>query len=270
MIYDPSRIRRNGAPSFSLMRSFDNYTDIFDARGERYHAAMRRCPHARVEELELLPRTVGIRAGEVLIDAPAGGGYLAHGLDPGVEYIAVEPVRSFFERCPHGRQRRRVFAGLTGIPLSDNCADAAVSLAGLHHEPEVPAVFAELCRLLRPGGRFAMADVACGTPPDTFLNGFVDRHNSAGHRGEFFDELVAGQLARAGLESVRVELCDIGWHFGCEDEMLGFVRDLFAIDRADKATLREALFDILGVRDEGSSGVVMNWQLLVATGVRPR
>lgn len=252
------------------MQSADSYQDIFDLRGERYHAAMRRCPLARNEELALLPRAVGIQADETLIDAPAGGGYLAAALDPAVDYIAVEPVRSFFERCPQGTRRRRVRGELGRIPLPDCCADAAVSLAGLHHEPDVPAVLSELFRLLRPGGRFAMADVAIDSPPDTFLNDFVDRHNSAGHRGVFFDESVTDLLGRAGLESIHVERRDIGWQFGDEVEMLTFVRDLFGIDCADDATLHDAVYKILGVRKDLSSGLILNWQLLVATGVRPQ
>lgn len=251
------------------MQSADSYQDIFDLRGERYHAAMRRCPLARLEELTLLPQAVGIRAGETLIDAPAGGGYLAGVLDPAVDYIAVEPTHSFFERCPQGDRRRRLRGELKSIPLPDCCADAAVSLAGLHHETDVLAVFSELFRLLRPGGRFAMADVASGSPPDTFLNDFVDRYNSNGHRGVFFDEAVADALGRTGLAAVRIERRDIGWQFNNEAELLAFVRDLFGIDRADDATLREAVCDILGVRKSPSSGVVMNWHLLVAKGVRP-
>lgn len=252
------------------MHSADSYQDIFDLRGERYHAAMQRCPLARKEELKLLPHAVGIQAGETLVDAPAGGGYLAATLDPAVEYIAVEPVHSFFERCPQGNKRRRVRGELGRIPLPDCCADAAVSLAALHHEPDVPAVFSELFRLLRHGGRFAMADVAIGSPPDIFLNDFVDRHNTVGHRGFFFDESVTDLLGRAGLESIQVERCDIGWQFDGEVEMLTFVRDLFGIDCADDATLRDAVYSILGVHKDLSSGVIMNWQLLVAKGVRPQ
>lgn len=251
------------------MHSADSYQGIFDLRGERYHAAMRRCPLARREELALLPDAIDIRAGETLIDAPAGGSYLARELDSRVDYIAVEPVRSFFNRCPEGERRRRVFGGLTRIPLPDGCADAAISLAGLHHESDVTTVFEEFFRLLCPGGRFAMADVARGSPPDTFLNDFVHRHSSAGHCGEFFDQSVAELLSRVGLASIHVDLCDLVWRFDDENEMLAFIRELFGIDRADDGTLREAVNSILGVRDEGAAGMVMNWQLLVARGNRP-
>ncbi|HEY1971274.1 MAG TPA: class I SAM-dependent methyltransferase [Pseudonocardia sp.] len=43
------------------------------------------------------------------------------------------------------------------IPYQDNTFDLVVGHAVLHHIPDVPAAFAEVLRVLRPGGRFVFA-----------------------------------------------------------------------------------------------------------------
>jgi hypothetical protein len=48
-----------------------------------------------------------------------------------------------------------------------------------------PAFYREAHRLLKPNELFILADVQENTPVAHFLNGFVHRHNSQGHRGQF-------------------------------------------------------------------------------------
>lgn len=246
----------------------DTYQDIFTARGDAYHEAMTRWPAARAEELRLLVDRLAPQPGERLVDAPAGGGYLAAHLPAGVRYVAVEAARPFFARCPEDGEHARLLCPLGKIALPDASADVVTSLAGLHHEPDVDGVLAELVRVLRPGGRLGVADVRRGSAPDRFLDGFVHAHSRLGHRGAFFDATLADRLRDAGLREVELEPVPLCWRFPDALAMVAFVRLLFGIDRATDGAIRAALESILGVEPAGAAGVALRWELLVATGRR--
>ena len=227
---------------------------------------MTRWPAARAEELRLLLDRLRPVAGETLVDAPAGGGYLAAWLPPGVRYVAVEPVEPFFAHCPEGPGRARLACPPTRIDLPDGAADVVTSLAGLHHEPDVDAVLAELVRVLRPGGRLGVADVRLGSAPGRFLNVFVHAHSQLGHRGSFFDDSLADRLRGVGLREIALEPVPLRWRFPDADAMVSFVRLLFGVDRASDATVRAAIEDILGTEVPREGGIALRWELLVATG----
>ena len=259
--------RRRAADGWQAM--LDSYEDIFTARGDAYHEAMTRWPEARAEELALLLDALRPQPGETLVDAPAGGGYLAARLPGSVRYVAVEAARPFFDRCPEGGRCSRVLSPLAKIALPDRSADVVTCLTGLHHEPDVDGVLAELVRVLRPGGRLGVADVELGSAPDRFLNGFVHEHSRTGHRGAFFDASLVERLREAGLAEVALAQAPLRWRFADALAMVCFVRLLFGVDRATDAEIRAAIESTLGSEPLPGGGIALRWGLLQATGRKP-
>lgn len=247
----------------------ESYAEIFQRRGEAYHQAMRLFPEARREEFRALLTRARPACDEVMLDIPSGGGYMPYYIEESMpRLIFMETAEAFYRHCPAGFRMERHLGDLEALPLEDGSVDVAVSLAGSHHLPDFEAVWREIHRVLRPGGRFILADVRSGNQIDEFLNGFVNQYNSDGHEGRFIDEERLAELTRAGFAIEKVEDVAYPWHFGNRDEMTHFVKLLFGLDKADSPTILGGVERILGIAEKADC-VEMNWALCFVTAARP-
>jgi 2-polyprenyl-6-hydroxyphenyl methylase/3-demethylubiquinone-9 3-methyltransferase len=121
------------------------------------------------------------RDGAVLVDLGCGGGLLApHIAGKGYRHVGVDLIVSGLEQArSHGVAP--VLADAGRLPLADASADVVSAGELLEHVPDVPAVIAEACRVLRPGGWLVVDTIA-----DTVLA-----------------RLVAVRLAEAVMPAVR-------------------------------------------------------------------
>jgi len=227
---------------------FDTYAEIFAQRAADYHYAMTTSPRARDAEFNAVLDPIRDRPQGLVCDTPSGGGYLAEYLPEALDYIAIDPATDFFVEWP--RPLQRLLAEITNVPLADQSVDFVVSLAGLHHEPSLAKVFTEMRRLLRPGGRVVLADVAVNTRPATFLNGFVAENCPLGHDGKFLDEATASVLEEAGFGLVEDRLLTVPWTFANLDEAGEFCRHLFGMTGLDAASVSEAMHREIGFEFE--------------------
>ena len=247
---------------------FDTYAEIFEQRAGSYHSAMKKWAHARDAEFQSVLEPILDRPDGLVCDMPSGGGYLAEHLRPGMRYVGVDPAKDFIAACSAEKSLTMLNCPIIEVPLADEAADYIISLAGLHHEPDLPAVFAEMRRLVRPGGRVVIADVAIETGPARFLNGFVARNNAQGHDGRFLDANTGALVAAAGLVVTEDALVEVPWVFDSRPEAGAFCAELFGLSGANAGEVADALASDIGFEEAGGH-VRLRWTLRRVVCDRP-
>jgi SAM-dependent methyltransferase len=147
-----------------------------------------------------------LRPGETVLDLGSGAGFdcfLA------ARQVGAEGKVLGVDMTPEMLERARVNARQLGaanvefrlgeiehLPVADASVDVILSNCVINLSPDKPAVFAEALRVLRPGGRLAIADVVATAPLPAALKG--DLEALAG--------CVAGALEVGELENVLREV----------------------------------------------------------------
>jgi len=236
-----------------------------------FNEANRAYPRARKTERDLLTDLLDPRPGDTVVDAMAGGGYLAEGIRErtggAARILCIDPAPSFTDSIAPDFERLTAHAD--ALPLATGAVARVASLAGIHHLGRVQEFFCEAFRILAPGGRFAVADALAGSPAARWLDGPVDRLSDIGHDGRFPAANDLAQMLRAaGFSDVEETTRAYTWDFPDLDALAWFCKRLFRLQRADEAEVRGAVLDTLRVTSD-DAGVHMEWGLAFAAGVRP-
>ncbi|HZY84126.1 MAG TPA: methyltransferase domain-containing protein [Gemmataceae bacterium] len=159
-----------------------------------------------------------LRPGETVVDLGCGGGLdvllaalkvgpagRAVGIDMTPEMIARARANA---RLPvQGRVLDNVefhLAPIDRLPLADGSVDCLVSNCVINLAPDKAAVFREMRRVLRPGGRVALSDVALKRPLPAELARDVQAFVGCIAGALLIDEYERG-LRAAGFEAVQVQ-----------------------------------------------------------------
>ena len=161
--------------------------------------------------------TAHIKRGEVVVDLGSGGGldvFLASKM-VGNEgrAIGIDMTSATIERArtnaTAGRYTNVEFyeSTIDRIPLPDASVDCVISNCVLNLAPDKPAVFREIARVLKPGGRLAVSDIALKSELPDEMAQSIAAYVGCIAGAILIDDYRAG-LRAAGFE--HVEIVDSG------------------------------------------------------------
>jgi SAM-dependent methyltransferase len=156
-----------------------------------------------------------LREGETVVDLGSGGGldvFLAAakvgakgravGIDMTPEMIDLAR-RNAAKREGGARNVEFHLATIDALPLADASVDCVISNCVINLAPDKPAVFREIARVLKPGGRLAASDIALKRPLPPEIGNDLLAYVGCIAGAIPFDEYERG-LADAGFSDVLI------------------------------------------------------------------
>lgn len=140
------------AASTAEIRAFFNDAARDD---EHYPATI----DARILHVKIVLDHLGDVAGKRVADVGCGKGRFARIIReraPSAAIVAIDLAEAMLAHVPAGIAR--CAASMTALPLADASCDGAYATESLEHAVDIPGAVAELCRIVKPGGRIIVID----------------------------------------------------------------------------------------------------------------
>jgi ubiquinone/menaquinone biosynthesis C-methylase UbiE len=161
--------------------------------------------------------TANLRPGETVVDLGCGGGldvFLAAAkVGPTGKAIGIDMTSEMVQLARHNAAKGRNGQPITNVefhqatidklPLPAASADCVISNCVINLAPDKPAVFREIARVLKPGGRLAVSDIALKRPlPPEIGQDLMAYVGCIG--GAISTEDYRKQLSEAGFAAVEI------------------------------------------------------------------
>ncbi|MCW5775015.1 MAG: arsenite methyltransferase [Phycisphaeraceae bacterium] len=159
----------------------------------------------------------GLRPGEVVLDLGSGGGFDVFLCGPKVgaagRVIGVDMTPAMLSKARKNLEHYRRTTGLDNVefrlgeieslPVADASVDVVTSNCVLNLSPDKPRVWREIARVLRPGGRVAVSDLALLRPLPESVVAMVEALIGCVSGAALVSD-VERMAREAGLKDVRV------------------------------------------------------------------
>ncbi len=164
------------------------------------------------------PALASLEPGEVVVDLGSGGGFDVFLAGPRVgssgRAIGVDMTPEMISKARRNLDEYRCRTGLANVefrlgeiehlPLADESADVILSNCVINLSPDKPQVWREIARVLRPGGRVAVSDLALLKPLPPKLREMVQALVGCG-AGAVTDGETESMVAGAGLAEIGIQ-----------------------------------------------------------------
>jgi arsenite methyltransferase len=157
--------------------------------------------------------TAHLKPGEVVVDLGSGGGLdvflAAQKVGAGGRAIGIDMTPEMIDRARANAAASGYanvefqHATIDRLPLADSSVDCVISNCVINLAPDKPAVFREIFRVLKPGGRLAVSDIALKMElPEEIVNSIAAYTGCIA--GAIRIEAYREELLRAGFQYVEV------------------------------------------------------------------
>ena len=226
-----------------------NYNSTFSKRFKQFLYAQQTYPYVMKNEYDIALKMCNIQNENIFVNIPADYNAFENLLD-GINctYIPLE-----INLCFSNETKYKYIENINKLPFKDDEVDVLLSMASLHHFHKHDRLeFYKECH--RSSKKLVLGDVLKDSAQDIFLNNFVNKYNSSGHVGYFFEDNEKNILIQAGYNDIKIEIVEYNWIFNNDNEMIDFCKNLFGLDLATDDEIYKGINDILGKN--------FNWKLI--------
>ncbi len=142
---------KTAPPLAEIRRSFN------EAAADEEHFPSTIDP--RIWHVQLILRYFGDLNGRCVLDVGSGKGRFARVLkdsSPGADIVAFDLAEAMLRSVPE--DIRPCCGSMTSLPFGDSAFHAAYATESLEHAVDIDGAVAEICRVVRPGGRIVIID----------------------------------------------------------------------------------------------------------------